>query len=181
MLTETPDADFSAQAIPFTLPDLGGELVSLADVLGPNGVVVAFICNHCPYVIAIIDRLVEDASELRGVGVNMVAIMSNDYENYPEDGPEKMRAFAAKHGMTFPYLLDQTQEVAQAYGAVCTPDFFGYSAAGVLQYRGRIDNIGVKGSGQRVPELVNAMKVIAKQKEVPKIQSPSIGCSIKWR
>ena len=150
--------------------------------MGAQGLVVVFMCNHCPYVKTLIGRLAADARVLQAEGVNVVGIMSNDYTNYPEDAPDKMLAFSAAHDLSFPYLVDETQAVGQTFGAVCTPDFFGYNAAGELQYRGRLDNIAMNGdTSNRVPELVNAMQLVAKTGQGPRQQTPSMGCSIKWR
>jgi peroxiredoxin len=181
MLLHTKDAEFGTQAPLFALPDLEGETITLHDALGSKGLVVAFICNHCPYVKAMVSELVSDANTLSAIGVNVVGIMSNDYRTYPADAPSKMVEFATQHAMSFPYLLDDSQEVAKAYGAVCTPDFFGYDGEGLLRYRGRLDNGGVQRPSRRVPELLNAMKLVTETGEGPAEQNPSIGCSIKWR
>ncbi len=181
MLVETPDAKMGSHAPSFSLPDLDGETVTLKSALGTHGLVVAFICNHCPYVKAIADELAADAAALKALGVNTVAIMSNDYETYRADSPENMKRFAAAHSFGFPYLLDQTQAVARAYGAVCTPDFFGYDREGKLRYRGRLDNGTVKRPADREPELLNAMRQVAETGTGPSEQRYSIGCSIKWR
>ena len=149
--------------------------------MGEKGLLVAFICNHCPYVVAVIDRLVADAAVLKEAGVNTVAIMSNDYATYTDDSPDKMMQFAARHGFGFPYLVDETQEVARAWGAVCTPDFFGLNAAGELQYRGRIDDAKMGDADDRTPELLNAMRQVAATGKGPVEQFPSMGCSVKWR
>ena len=182
MLLTTPVVNIGQQAPAFDLRDPDGKHFSFSDVMGKNGLLVAFICNHCPYVQAVIDRLVEDGKALQQDGVGMVAIMSNDYHKVPSDNPENMKKFAAQHGMTFPYLIDETQEVGKAYGAVCTPDFFGYNANGELQYRGRLDNIKMNTTTQsRIPELLTAMRQIAETGKGPEAQIPSMGCSIKWR
>jgi len=149
--------------------------------MGEKGLLVAFICNHCPYVVAVIDRLVADAAALKEDGVNTVAIMANDYATYTDDSPDRMLEFAARYGFGFPYLVDETQEVARAWGAVCTPDFFGLNAAGELQYRGRIDDAKMGDASNRTPELMNAMLQIAATGKGPAEQSPSMGCSVKWR
>jgi hypothetical protein len=150
-------------------------------VRGEKGLLVAFICNHCPYVHAVIDRLASDVVLLTAEGIGAVCIMSNDWRDYPDDSPPNMVTFAARHGLTAPYLVDEDQSVARAYGAVCTPDFFGFNAVGELQYRGRIDNVGMRGDpAMRVPELVNAMRMIAATGKGPAVQSASMGCSIKW-
>ena len=181
MLLQTPQAEIGTQAPDFSLPDLNGNLVSWGDSLGPGGTVVAFICNHCPYVQAIISDLVADARALERDGINTIAIMSNDYRAVPSDSPRQMRVFAEQHAFGFPYLLDDDQSVAAAYGAVCTPDFFGFAANGTLQYRGRLDNLNISRRGKRVPELVEAMRQVAKTGKGPANQAWSIGCSIKWR
>ena len=165
----------------FALPDPEGSVHTLEQVMGERGLLVAFICNHCPYVVAVIDRLVVDAAVLKEEGVNTVAIMSNDYATYTDDSPDKMMQFAARHGFGFPYLVDETQDVARAWGAVCTPDFFGLNAAGELQYRGRIDDAKMGDADGRTPELLNAMRQIAATGKGPAEQFPSMGCSVKWR
>lgn len=149
--------------------------------MGENGLVVAFICNHCPYVKAIAADLAGDVRVLAASGTHFVGIMSNDYTRHPADSPAKMREFASQHDFDFPYLLDEDQSVARAYGAVCTPDFFGYDRHGKLQYRGRLDNGNVRRPENRKAELVEAMKQIANSGITPSDQKNSIGCSIKWR
>lgn len=181
MLRDTPICDFGWKAPSFALTDINGAHHSLDSAMGANGLLIAFICNHCPYVIAIIDRLVDDAAQLQAAGVNVVAIMSNDYQAYPDDNPDRMKLFAARHGITFPYLIDETQSVARAYNAVCTPDFFGLNAAAELQYRGRLDDAKMGAAGNRNAELLDAMRLIAKTGHGPKDQIASMGCSIKWR
>lgn len=157
-------------------------MLSWADVRGERGTVVAFICNHCPYVKAIIERFVKDAAALQAEGIGVVAIMPNDTAAYPEDSFENMKKFAATHGFSFPYLIDETQDVAKAYGAVCTPDLFGFDSDGVLQYRGRLDSAGPKPADEKtVRELLEAMRGVAGGTGVAEKQSPSMGCSIKWR
>lgn len=182
MLLDTPSAALGQIAPAFTLKDPNGQTHSLESLIGKNGLLIAFICNHCPYVKAIIDRLADDAKALQSEGIQVVAIMPNDYQSYSDDSPEKMQAFASKHNFSFPYLVDETQSVAKAYGAVCTPDFFGYNASKELQYRGRLDNLTMNSTEtERIPELLNAMREIAKTGQGPKDQMPSMGCSIKWR
>lgn len=179
----TPEAPVLGIPAPdFTLPATDGTRHSLADVAGPNGTVIVFICNHCPYVKGIVGRLVEDARTLAAEGIGFAAICSNDAGSHPEDSFENMGAFAAAHGLPFPYLHDESQAVARAYGAVCTPDFFGLNADGAIVYRGRLDE------GRKDPpppgaarELVEAMRVVARTGEGPAEQIPSVGCSIKWR
>ena len=181
MLLNTPICDFSWPAPDFTLKDPTGKMYSRDKIIGQSGLLVAFICNHCPYVRAIIDRLVDDAITLQKYNINTVAIMSNDYHSYPEDSPKNMTAFINHHNIPFPYLIDETQQVAKAYGAVCTPDFFGLNANGKLHYRGRLDNAKMGTINKRKPELLKAMIRIAKTGEGPEHQIPSMGCSIKWR
>ena len=180
--TQTPVCDFGAPAPDFRLPGIDGRSWALEDCKGPNGLLVLFICNHCPYVKAINDKLVRDTAELKALGVNSVAIMSNDPSDYPEDSFDNMKRVAADYGYPFPYLWDETQEVAKAYGAVCTPDFFGYNANLELQYRGRLDASGRNpDAGESGRELFEAMKQVAETGRGPAEQTPSIGCSIKWR
>jgi len=181
MPPKTPICDFGWKAPAFTLRDPLGGACSLDGLMGEKGLLVAFICNHCPYVVAVIDRLVADAAALKEDGVNTVAIMSNDYAAYTDDSPDKMLEFAAKHRFGFPYLVDETQDVARGWGAVCTPDFFGLNAAGELQYRGRIDDAKMGDAAGRTPELLNAMRQIAATSKGPAEQVASMGCSIKWR
>ena len=180
-LTDTPICDFGWNAAHFHLSDPNGVMHSVDQVMGTNGLLVAFICNHCPYVKAIANDFAKDAEMLKSIGVGVVAIMPNDYLTYPDDSPTKMLEFASKHNFDFPYLIDQSQSVAKAYGAVCTPDFFGFNSSYELQYRGRLDNLGVNKSGEREPDLVNAMSLVAKSSRGPNTQVASIGCSIKWR
>ena len=181
MLLDTPVCDFGWQAPEFTLKDPSGQSFNMSDNMGEQGLLIAFICNHCPYVKAIADRLAEDVKALKADGVNVLAVMSNDYMSYPADSPENMKKFSESHGFTFPYLVDEDQSVAKAYGAVCTPDFFGFSKDGGLQYRGRLDSAGMGDPTDRVPELLNAMRLVAETGQGPKDQTPSMGCSIKWR
>lgn len=182
MAVTPPVCDFGAPCHDFTLPGTDGRNYSLGDITGPKGTLVMFICNHCPYVQSIIDRIVRDASELQQAGIGVVAISANDVAEYPQDGPEQMKAEAEKHGFTFPYLYDETQLVARAYGAECTPDFFGYNANGELQYRGRLDASRRQATApDSRRELFEAMTQIAETGKGPKDQIPSMGCSIKWR
>jgi len=175
-------AELGARATDFTLRDVHGQLTKLEDVRGRDGTVVVFICNHCPYVKAITVRLVKDAETLKNEGVSLVAINSNDAMGYPEDSFANMARFALERGFTFPYLHDETQEVARAYGAVCTPDFFGFDRGLILRYRGRLD---ASRAEPRPPdatrELVEAMRTIIRTGMGPDVQHPSIGCSIKWK
>lgn len=181
-LTETPICDFGWKAVDFRLSDADGRAYSLADVKGANGTLVMFICNHCPYVRAVIDRIVRDVTELQTRGIGAIAIMPNDWEQVPEDAPDKMKRFADTHGFTFPYVIDADQQVARTYGAVCTPDFFGFNADLELQYRGRLDSSrrDPAGPGAR-RELFEAMSGVAETGRGPEQQIASMGCSIKWR
>lgn len=181
-LLQTPLCDFGAPAPDFILPGVDGRNWTLEECRGPNGLLVMFICNHCPFVRAIRDRLVRDTAELLGLGVHSVAIMANDPVAYPEDSFENMRQVALRAGYGFPYLFDATQTVARDYGAVCTPDFFGYNNRLELQYRGRIDASGRQAAppGAR-RELFEAMQLIANTGQGPAEQIASMGCSIKWR
>ena len=178
--TETPVCDFGQPAPDFSLPGVDGKTWRLQDVRGPKGLLVMFICNHCPYVQAIRERLVRDANELSAHGINSVAIMSNDPADYPEDSFDNMRKVAAQFGFPFPYLYDETQEVARRFGAVCTPDFFGYNAELKLQYRGRLDESRKEAVTNARRDLFEAMKQVAQTGQGPQEQIPSMGCSIKW-
>ncbi len=178
---ETPPVQQGWKAHDFRLKGTDGALYSLEDVRGPKGLVVLFICNHCPFVQAVADKIARDMMALQDLGVGSVAIMANYTENYPEDSFENMIIFKAQHGFTFPYLLDPTQEIARAYGAVCTPDFFGFDANLTLCYRGRLDESGMKKIEGGKRELFEAMKQVAATGATPPGQNPSIGCSIKWR
>ncbi|HER34869.1 MAG TPA: thioredoxin family protein [Halothiobacillaceae bacterium] len=179
--TETPVCDFGRPAVDFALPDTEGRIWRLTDVRGEKGALVMFICNHCPYVKAVLDRIARDARELKAFGVNSVAIMSNDPTDYPEDSPENMKRLAEALKFPFPYLLDESQTVAKAFGAVCTPDFFGYNADLELQYRGRLDTSRKEAEPDAPRELFEAMKQVAATGRGPEDQTPSMGCSIKWR
>jgi peroxiredoxin len=179
---ETPICDFGTPAVGFSLPGVDGQLWTLEKCRGENGLLVMFICNHCPYVKAVRDRLVRDAGELRQHGINSVAIMANDPTDYPEDSFENMKAVAEQAGFPFPYLLDESQQVAKAYGAVCTPDFFGYNADLELQYRGRLDASRKEAAlPDARRDLYEAMLQVAKTGQGPGEQIPSMGCSIKWK
>ena len=179
---QTPVCDFGQPAIDFTLPGVDGRSWSLQECRGERGLLVMFICNHCPYVKAVLDRIVRDTAELRGLGVNSVAIMSNDPADYPEDSFENMARVAVENRFPFPYLLDESQSVAQQYGAVCTPDFFGYNADLELQYRGRLDESRKQAADALARrDLFEAMKQVAETGAGPAEQIPSMGCSIKWR
>ena len=165
----------------FTLPGVDGRSWSCAEAAGPQGVVVMFICNHCPYVKAIRERLVADVRELKALGINAIAIQSNDVVSYPDDSFERMKEVAAEFDFPFPYVLDENQEVAKAYDAICTPDFFGFNAKLELQYRGRFDESRKETVSNSTRDLFNAMKQIAETGLGPKEQIASIGCSIKWK
>lgn len=179
----TPVCEFGWKAPDFSLPGVDGRIWTLKDAMGPNGLLVMFICNHCPYVKAIRSRLVRDLAELkRDHGVNAIAIMSNDPTDYAEDSFENMKVVAAESGFTFPYVIDETQQVAKAYGAVCTPDFFGFNRAAELQYRGRFDESKKEAAPEGVRrDLFEAMKLVAATQRGPAEQIPSMGCSIKWK
>ena len=177
-----PICDFGQPAVDFDLPGTDGRRHTLADCRGPNGLLLMFICNHCPFVQAVIDRIVRDCRELATLGVGSVAIMSNDVAAYPEDSFENMAQLARRLDFPFPYLYDESQAVARAYGAVCTPDFFGYNSKLELQYRGRLDASGRNPAPPDAPrELYAAMRQIAETGRGPRQQTASIGCSIKWR
>ena len=180
MLLDTPICDFGWKAPSFTLKDPDGKSYSLESQIGEKGLLIAFICNHCPYVQAVIDRLVADAKVLQQEGINVLAIMSNDYSYVPSDSPANMKRFANLHRFTFPYLVDEDQSVGKAYGAVCTPDFFGFNAQGELQYRGRLDDARMGDATNRKTELLDAMRLVASTGKGPQEQIPSMGCSIKW-
>ena len=182
MAEETPVGDFGWKAPSFTLPGTDGKTYSLEELRGPNGTLVMFICNHCPYVKAVIDRIVRDVDELKALGVSAVAICSNDSVQYPEDSFDNMKRFAKEHRFTFPYLLDESQDVARAYEVACTPDFFGFNAKLELQYRGRLDESRKEAASANVRrDLFEAMKQIAATGQGPREQIASIGCSIKWK
>jgi len=181
-LTETPICNFDEEAIDFKLLGTDQKIWSLADCAGDNGTLVMFICNHCPYVKAIQTELVKDTLKLIEVGIKSVAIMSNDPEDYPEDSFENMKKISDKYNFPFPYLLDETQEIAKSYNAVCTPDFFGFNKSLKLQYRGRFDSSGMQAKKKGAEHnLLEAMLQVAKTSKGPKEQNPSIGCSIKWK
>ena len=178
---QPPVCDFGQPVIDFSLPGVDGKTWSMQDCMGENGLLVMFICNHCPYVKAILDRLVRDTRELKALGINSVAVMSNDPTDYAEDSFENMQAIAQQMDFPFPYLLDESQEVAKAYGAVCTPDFFGYNRSGELQYRGRLDESRKEAADPNVRrDLFEAMKEVAETQKGPAEQLSSMGCSIKW-
>ena len=181
MALETPICNFGEKAKTFNLLSTKNEKISLDDIKGENGTLVMFICNHCPYVKAVIEDIVQDCNDLKKEGIKSVAIMSNDVKNYPEDSFDNMIKFSEKHKFIFPYVFDDKQDVAKSYGAVCTPDFFGYNKNLELQYRGRIRELKtLKPVRNSESDLLNAMKTIAKTGQGPKKQIPSMGCSIKW-
>ncbi len=180
MLLDTPLCDFGWKAPDFTLKDPKGVSVIMSDHIGDKGLLIAFICNHCPYVKAIADRLARDAKTLQAEGFGVLAVMSNDYRSYPDDSPANMARFSEAHGFSFPYLVDEDQSVGKAYSAVCTPDFFGLNNKGELQYRGRLDDARMGDASNRTPELLEAMRQIGETGEGPQKQFPSMGCSIKW-
>ncbi|MDH3230428.1 MAG: thioredoxin family protein [Alphaproteobacteria bacterium] len=182
MAAQPPICDFGWPAPDFELPGTDGRTYRLSDIRGRNGTLVMFLSNHCPYVQAVADRIARDCAELVPQGVASIGIMSNDVESYPDDSPANMKLFAKRHGYPFPYVYDESQAVARAYDAVCTPDFFGFNADLKLQYRGRLDasrrDLAPPGSRR---ELFDAMLQIARTGEGPQEQIPSMGCSIKWK
>jgi peroxiredoxin len=182
-LTTTPAPQLGAKAKDFSLKGIDGKTYTLKDVTGKKGTLVMFICNHCPFVKAIAGRLAADMKVLQSKDVGVVAIMSNDTVSHPEDSFENMKKFAQQHGFTFPYVIDETQAVAKNYGAVCTPDFFGYNAVGDLQFRGRLDEVNPSKAAtpSTKKELLEAMLLIAETGKGPANQTPSMGCNIKWK
>jgi peroxiredoxin len=176
-----PVCDFNAPAPDFELMGTDGRRYRRDAVRGPNGLLVMFICNHCPFVKAVLDKIVRDATELKTQGIGSVAISSNDPTDYPEDSFDNMKAVASRMRFPFPYLWDESQEVARAFGAVCTPDFFGYNSKLGLQYRGRLDDSGRSPKPDAPRELFDAMLQVARSGKGPEQQTSSIGCSIKWR
>ena len=180
-LTETPVCNFGEKAKEFNLKSIENKQITIEDIKGKNGTLIMFICNHCPYVKAVIKDIVEDVKYLENLGIKSVAIMSNDVKNYPEDSFENMITFSKSHSFSFPYLIDETQKVAKEYSAVCTPDFFGYNKNLELQYRGRIRELkNLKPIRKGNSDLKIAMESIAKSGKGPTNQIPSMGCSIKW-
>ncbi len=178
---ETPQAVIGWKAADFSLKGVDGKTYSLENARGPNGLWLMFICNHCPYVQKQMDRIVSTAKELEEIGVGSIAIMPNDTENYPDDSFDNMQQFADERQMTFPYVIDDTQEIARAYGAVCTPDFFGFNKKLELQYRGRLDQSWSNIIENPERELFLAMKEVAETGKTERPQNPSVGCSIKWK
>ena len=180
-LTKTPICDFGKKAEEFELKSTDNRLITLNDIRGDKGTLIMFICNHCPYVKAVIKDIVSDCKELENDGIKSVAIMSNDTKNYPDDSFENMISFSKNNNFNFPYLIDETQNIAKKYGAVCTPDFFGYNEKLELQYRGRIRELkDLKPLRSGDSDLLLAMKKIAKTQKGPSDQVPSMGCNIKW-
>lgn len=178
----TPICDFDSKAPDFSLPGVDGKTYSLADISGPKGTLIMFICNHCPYVIAIQDRLIAQTKLILEMGIGVAAINSNDATQYPGDSFDKMKEVAGEKAYPFPYLYDESQDVAKAYDAVCTPDFFGFNSNLGLQYRGRLDASRKETApADTRPELVEAMDLMATTGHGPQDQTPSMGCSIKWR
>ena len=181
VLTKTPICNFGEKPHSFSLKGVDNKIYKLEDCLGDKGTVIMFICNHCPYVKAIIKNIVDDSNNLRNLGVNAIAIMSNDTKNYPDDSFDKMKDFAKDNKFNFPYVIDETQEIAKKFGAVCTPDFFGYNGNNELQYRGRMRELKeLKPVSDDESDLFKAMKLIAQTGKGPKNQIPSMGCNIKW-
>lgn len=181
-LIETPQKDDAMFAPDFSLKNINGQILSYKDIQGKNGTFIMFICNHCPYVLAIIDRLVRDTKVLQEHDIGCAAIMPNDTERYPADSFENMKIFSDQHGFTFPYLIDETQNIAREYGAVCTPDLYGFDRSNKLIYRGRLDSAGKNPeTSDTVSELKNAMLDTARNIRYTAKQFPSMGCSIKWK
>lgn len=182
MAATPPVCDFGWNAPDFSLPGTDGKTWSLSDVSGANGTLLMFICNHCPYVLAVLDRIKRDAADLQALGIGVAAICSNDAASYPADSFDKMQELAGRKGFSFPYLHDESQAVARAYDAACTPDFFGFNAENQLQYRGRLDQSGKQAAATDVRrDLFEAMKLVAETGRGPADQVPSMGCSIKWK
>ena len=177
-----PVCDFGWQAKNFELPGVDGEHYSLDNVRGNNGMLIMFICNHCPYVLAVLDRIVRDAEELQGLGVGVAAISSNDVIAYPEDSFENMIKLSKDNDFSFPYLYDEDQNVAKSFDAVCTPDFFGFNSKNELQYRGRLDaSRKESGPSDLRRDLFEGLKLVAETGKGPTDQVASMGCSIKWK
>jgi len=182
MAAVPPVCDFGWKAPGFTLPATDGRTLSLDDVKGQSGTLIMFICNHCPYVLAVLDRIIRDARDLQALGVGVAAISANDATHYPQDSFENMKRIAEERAFPFPYLYDENQSVARAYDAVCTPDFFGFNADLGLQYRGRLDaSRASAGPADLRRDLFEAMRQVAETGQGPQDQIPSMGCSIKWK
>ena len=181
VLTKTPICNFGEKPHSFELKDVSEKTYNFKDLVGEKGTLIMFICNHCPYVKAVIKDIVHDADKLKNLNINTVAVMSNDTKNYPDDSFENMIKFSKINKFNFPYLFDETQKIAKKYGAVCTPDFFGYNGNLELQYRGRIRELkDLKPVSTGESDLFNAMKMIAETGRGPQKQIPSMGCNIKW-
>jgi len=181
VLTKTPICNFGEKPHSFKLKGVNNKLYKFEDCLGKHGTLIMFICNHCPYVRAVIEDIVNDTNNLKNQGIKTVAIMSNDTKNYPDDSFDKMAEFSKTNKFEFPYLIDESQNVAKKYGAVCTPDFFGYNNKLELQYRGRIRELkNLKPINTGESDLFKAMTMIVKTGKGPKNQIPSMGCNIKW-
>ncbi|MDH5655936.1 MAG: thioredoxin family protein [Spirochaetia bacterium] len=179
---ETPICNFGWKAPDFSLPGIDGKTYTLNDAKGDRGLLVMFICNHCPYVKAVRERIIRDVKELKSMGINTIAIMSNDPTDHPEDSFENMKKISEQYSYPFPYVMDESQAAAKAYGAVCTPDFFGFNADLELQYRGRLDESRKEAAPEGVRrDLFLAMKEVAETQKGPEKQISSIGCSIKWK
>lgn len=182
MVVSPPVCDFGWKAPDFHLPATNAKSYRLGDIEGPKGTLIMFICNHCPYVLSVLDRILRDAREMQAHGIGVAAICSNDAQSYPDDSFARMVEMAETHRFPFPYLHDETQEVARGWNAACTPDFFGFDAKGTLQYRGRLDASGrTPGAPDARRDLFEAMLQIAQTGQGPREQIPSMGCSIKWR
>ncbi|MDJ0823036.1 MAG: thioredoxin family protein [Paracoccaceae bacterium] len=182
MAVTPPVCEFGWRAPDFALRGTDGKTYTLTDIAGPKGMLVMFICNHCPYVLAILDRIERDARDLKALGIGVAAICSNDALAYPADSFANMKRMAEERGFTFPYLHDEDQSVARAWDAACTPDFFGFNADEALQYRGRLDASGRQAGDPNAPrELYEAMRQVAETGQGPAEQVASMGCSIKWK
>ena len=183
MPVQTPICDFGKKALPFELKSTENKVISLDDISGENGTLIMFICNHCPYVKAVTKEIVEDCKELKKIGINSIAISSNDTINYPEDSFDEMKKLSTSHNFFFPYIFDESQSVAKSYNAICTPDFFGFNRLLELQYRGRFDSTGRADSppDDNKRDLFEAMKLISETQIGPETQFSSIGCSLKWK
>ncbi|QDY70082.1 thioredoxin family protein [Qingshengfaniella alkalisoli] len=182
MVVSPETCEFDWPAPDFTLPATDGKIYSLSDIKGQNGMLIVFMCNHCPYVLAVLDRIIRDAKELQSMGIGVAAICANDAESHPADSFDNMKKMAEEKGFPFPYLRDESQQIARAYDAVCTPDFFGFNADLGLQYRGRLDaSRSSAGPDDLRRDLFEAMKQVAETGQGPRDQVPSMGCSIKWK
>ncbi|MEK7811113.1 MAG: thioredoxin family protein [Pseudomonadota bacterium] len=178
---QPPLCDFGWKARPFDLLGVDGKRHTLESSRGKNGLLVMFICNHCPYVKSIRERIIRDTLELQQHGINSIAVMSNDPSEYDEDSFDNMKLISQQHHYPFPYVWDETQQIAKDYGAICTPDFFGFNADGELQYRGRLDASRKESVADAARDLFNAMLQVAKTGHGPRDQIASMGCSIKWK